>query len=154
MLAEPYGMSLPPATRDAGSRRSGIVGRVTSGKRVRLDDDRVREPARDPPDLERLLVLRQRSGDIDGMVALYEAYGVLDPGDGPVIRGSAAIRAYFAGLIATGVAFEMGDQRPAAVSGDLALTSTRLSDGTVTSEIARRQPDGTWLWVVDKFSNA
>ena len=119
-----------------------------------LIDERVREPAHDPQDLERLLVLRQRAGDIDGMVALYEADAVIDPGDGPVIRGSAAIRSYFAGLIATGRAFEMGDQRSAVVSGDVALTSTRLPDGTVTSEIARRQPDGTWLWVVDKFSNA
>ncbi len=38
------------------------------------------------------------------------------------------------------------------VCGDLALTSTRLPDGTVTAEIARRQSDGTWLWVIDQFS--
>jgi hypothetical protein len=35
-------------------------------------------------------------------------------------------------------------------SGDLALTSTRLANGTVTVEVARRQPDGTWLWVIDQ----
>jgi hypothetical protein len=40
------------------------------------------------------------------------------------------------------------------ISGDLALTSTRLPDGTVTAGVARRQADGTWLWVIDKFSNA
>jgi hypothetical protein len=28
------------------------------------------EPARDPQDLERLLVSRERAGDVDGMVAL------------------------------------------------------------------------------------
>jgi hypothetical protein len=38
--------------------------------------------------------------------------------------------------------------------GDLALTSTRLPDGSVTAEIARRQGDGTWLWVIDQFSIA
>ena len=27
-----------------------------------------------------------------------------------------------------------------------------LPDGTVTAEIARRQSDGTWLWVIDQFS--
>ena len=37
---------------------------------------------------------------------------------------------------------------------DLALTSTRLPDGTVTSEVARRQSDGTWLWVIDRYSVA
>jgi hypothetical protein len=36
----------------------------------------------------------------------------------------------------------------------LALTSTRLPDGTVTAEVARRQNDGTWQWVIDQFSLA
>jgi hypothetical protein len=27
-------------------------------------------------------------------------------------------------------------------------------DGSVTAEVARRQADGTWLWVIDKFSIA
>ncbi|MGI8766719.1 MAG: hypothetical protein ACR2KM_09450 [Gemmatimonadaceae bacterium] len=35
------------------------------------------EPARDPEDLARLLVTRANSGDVDGMVALYEADAVL-----------------------------------------------------------------------------
>jgi hypothetical protein len=50
--------------------------------------------------------------------------------------------------------FDFGDQRAAIISGDLALTSTRLPDGSVTAEIARRQGDGTWLWVIDQFSIA
>ena len=36
--------------------------------------------------------------------------------------------------------------------GDLALGSTRLADGGVTAEVARCQPDGTWLWVIDQWS--
>jgi hypothetical protein len=36
--------------------------------------------------------------------------------------------------------------------GDLALTSTRLGSGQVTAEVARRQPDGTWRWVIDQWS--
>jgi len=47
--------------------------------------------------------------------------------------------------------FAIGEQRPAVIGGDLALTSTRLPDGTVTAEVARRQADGTWCWVIDKF---
>jgi len=27
-------------------------------------------------------------------------------------------------------------------------------DGAVTAEVARRQSDGTWRWVIDKFINA
>jgi hypothetical protein len=49
---------------------------------------------------------------------------------------------------------EFGQRRISFSSGDLALTSTRSPDGTVTAEVARRQADGTWLWVIDKFSNA
>src|SRR5262245_17990776 len=110
--------------------------------------------AHDPQDLERLLVERQRAGDVDGMVALYEPDAVIDPGVGPPIQGAAAIRVYFEALVATGTPFQLGDQRAAVISGDVALTSVRLPDGTVTAEIARRQPDGTWRWAIDKFSNA
>lgn len=113
-----------------------------------------REPARDPQDLERLLVSRERAGDVDGMAALYESHAVLDCGGGRLTLGREAIRAFYAGLVAIGRTFDFGDQRPAIISGDLALTSTRLPDGSVTAEIARRQGDGTWLWVIDQFSIA
>ena len=119
-----------------------------------MGDEAGREAARDPQDLERLLVSRQRAGDVDGMTALYERDAVIDAGDGRLIQGREAIRAFFAGLVADGQKFEFGDQRAALISGGLALTSTRLPDGSVTAEIARRQDDATWLWVVDRFSVA
>ena len=119
-----------------------------------MGNEASREPARDPQDLERLLVSRERAGDVDGMADLYEAHAVVDCGDGRLIAGREAIRAYYAGLVAMGRKFDFGDQRPAVMSGDLALTSTRLPDGSVTAEIARRQDDGTWRWVVDQFSIA
>ena len=110
------------------------------------------EPARDPQDLEPLLVSRQRAGDVEGMVALFEPDAVIDSSDGRLTRGKTAIRAIFAEQVAAGRKFQIGEQRPALVSGDLALTSTRLPDGSVTSEVARRQADGTWLWVIDRYS--
>ena len=115
-------------------------------------DNASREPARDPQDLERLLVSRQREGDVDGMLALFEPHAVIDSSNGGLTTGRDAIRAFYVELVATGRKFELGVQRPALVSGDLALTSTHLPDGSVTSEVARRQHDGTWLWVVDKYS--
>lgn len=111
-----------------------------------------REWAYDPQDLERLLVSRQNVGDVDGMAALYEPQAVLGCGGGRLLHGREAIRRFYAELIAAGRRFEMGEQRAAIVSGGLALTSTRLPDGTVTAEIARRQSDGRWLWVIDQFS--
>jgi ketosteroid isomerase-like protein len=110
------------------------------------------KPVHDPQDLERLLVSREWAGDVDGMVALYEPNAVLECGERQLVVGREAIRKFYAGVVATGRKFERGDQRPVIVSGDLALTSTRLPDGTVTTEIARRQSDGTWLWVIDRFS--
>ena len=116
--------------------------------------DTDREPARDPQDLERLLVARQRSGDIEGMVALFEPGAVIHAYDGRVVLGHDAMRAYYRELAAAGRVFTMGEQQPALVNGDLALTSTRSRDGSVTAEVARRQPDGTWLWIIDEYEIA
>jgi ketosteroid isomerase-like protein len=116
--------------------------------------DHDREPARDPQDLERLLVVRQQAGDVDGMVALFEPDAVVDVGEGRLIRGEEAIRRYYEELRAEGRRFEIGVQQDAVVSGDLALTSTNLPDGSVTAEVARRRPDGTWRWVIDRYSIA
>ncbi len=121
---------------------------------VLVADEVRREPVRDPQDLELLLVSRERAGDVDGMAALYEPLAVLDCGGGQLTLGRQAIRTFYAGRVAMGQKFAFGDQRPAIISGDLALTSTRLPDGSVTAEVARRQGDGTWLWVIDQFSIA
>lgn len=117
-----------------------------------MTDEVRRDPARDPQDLERLLISRQWVGDVDGMAALFEPDAVIDSGEGQLMRGRDAIRALFAEITATGRKFVAGNQSPAVINGDLALTSTRLPDGSVTAEVARRQGDGTWLWVIDRFS--
>jgi ketosteroid isomerase-like protein len=111
-----------------------------------------RAAALNPQDLARLLVARANSGDVEGMVALYEPNAVLARGDGQVAVGRDAIRSFYAALLATGRTFDLGDQRPALISGDLALTSTRLPNGTVTAEMARKQSNGIWLWVIDQPS--
>ena len=117
-----------------------------------MTDEVSREPARDPQDLERLLIARQWAGDVEGMAALYEPNAVLECGEGQLTLGRDAIRALFAEVAAMGKKFAAGTQSPAVVSGDLALTSTQLPDGSVTAEVARRQSDGTWLWVIDRYS--
>ena len=58
--------------------------------------------------------------------------------------------AFYVNFLATGVRFNVGEQRPAMLSGELALTSTRLPNGTMTAEVARRQSDGSWRWVIDQ----
>jgi len=117
-----------------------------------MPDQTNRPHACDPQDLERLLVFRQNAGDAEGMAALYEPQAVLDAGEGHLLHGREAIRQFFRELVASGRKFDLGEQQPALVCGDLALTSTRCRNGSVTAEVARRQPNGTWLWALDKFS--
>ncbi|WP_287097940.1 hypothetical protein [Mesorhizobium sp.] len=57
-----------------------------------MTDEPSREPARDPQDLERLLISRQWVGDINGMAALFEPNAVVDSGEGRLTLGREAIR--------------------------------------------------------------
>ena len=107
------------------------------------------QPATTPNDLGRFFVERANAGDVDGLVALYEPEAVLAFPSGDFAAGHAEIRAAYANLVAAAPRFDPGEQQPAMITGDLALTSTRLAGGRVTVEIAHRQPDGTWLWAID-----
>lgn len=111
-----------------------------------------RLPAVEPEDLERFFVERVNARDVEGLLALYEPDAVLAFPPRNVATGSEEIRRVFKDFIASGVKLALGDQQPTLRVGDLALTSTRLGDGTVTAEVARRQPDGTWRWVIDQWS--
>jgi ketosteroid isomerase-like protein len=113
-------------------------------------DDGERERAAQPEDLGRFFVERANAGDLDGLVALYEPDAVLAFPPGQVTTGSQAIRRVYEQLLASRPRFTAGEQRPALRNGDLALTSTRLAGRGATVEVARRQPDGTWLWVIDQ----
>jgi ketosteroid isomerase-like protein len=109
------------------------------------------EPALTPEDLDRLFLQRANAGDVDGGVALYEPDAVLAFPAGTLTVGTKAIRAIYTELFAARPRLD-GDIRPAIYySPDLALTSTtRLGNATI--EIARRQPDGSWLWILDQPS--
>lgn len=106
----------------------------------------------EPEDLERLFVERVNAGDVDGLVALFEPDAVMAFSAGKVATGSQAIRQVFADFVASGVKLTIGEQQPTLRVGDLALTSTRVNSDDVTAEVARRQPDGTWRWVIDRWN--
>ncbi|MCM6777498.1 nuclear transport factor 2 family protein [Nocardia sp. CDC159] len=106
--------------------------------------------ATDPNDLGRYFIERANAGDVDGLVALYEPDAVLAFPPGNLTTGHAQIRAVYEQFVAAAPVLSPGRQHPALVSGDLALTASTLTTGEVTVEIARRQPDGSWLWVVDQ----
>lgn len=110
------------------------------------------KPAREPNDLEKFFVERANAGDVDGLVALYEPNAVVAHGRGEIAIGSKQIRAFFVEFLSDRPRFEPSVQAEALCSEDLALTSSRVSNGDITAEVARRQPDGHWLWVVDQFT--
>lgn len=56
---------------------------------------------------------------------------------------------FYTSLLATGFVYHAGEPYPAILNGELALTSSRYPNGTMSSEVARRQEDGTWLWAID-----
>jgi ketosteroid isomerase-like protein len=115
-----------------------------------MDHRKTWEPALAPEDLARFFLLRANAGDIEGLVALYEPEAVLAVSDSQVAIGTEAIRDFYSKLLSDRPKFESGQQRPALRNGDLALTSSRLANGTITAEIARRQSDGSWRWAVDQ----
>lgn len=124
--------------------------RYESKERTNMNRSDNRESALTPEDLQRFFVPRANAGDVDGLVALYEPNALLALPDGQVAIGAEEIRAFYATLLADRPQFEPGEHQPALRHGDLALTSSRLTNGTVTAEIARRQPDGTWRWAIDQ----
>jgi ketosteroid isomerase-like protein len=70
---------------------------------------------------------------------------------GKVTVGREAIRALLEQMLATNPVFTTEEPLPTLRHGDLALTATRSADNTgVRTQVARRQPDGTWLRILDR----
>ena len=110
------------------------------------------EPAAQPEDLGRYFLERANAGDVEGLIALYEPGAVLAFAPEKLAAGHEQIREVYAELLAARPSFGSAGQQPAIRNGDLALTSTRLPGGGATVEVARRQPDGSWRWVIDQPS--
>lgn len=104
-----------------------------------------------PEDITRLIVERVNAGDADGVVALYAPDAVMAFPPGETTKGRDAIRAVYEQMIAQGIHFEPEDPLPTLRLGDLALTATPARDEAgARAQVARRQPDGSWLRILDR----
>ncbi|GHJ98966.1 YybH family protein [Streptomyces sp. NPDC003753] len=109
-----------------------------------------RETAKSPEDLLRLFIERGNAGDVEGLLALYEPDAVVAVPPGRETTGHEALRAVYTQLLAKKPKFDAGTVLPVLRSGDYALTTARTGDGGARAEVAHRQPDGTWLWIIDR----
>jgi uncharacterized protein (TIGR02246 family) len=109
------------------------------------------ERALKPEDLTRLFVERANARDAEGIAALYEQDAVMAYPPGSQTVGREAIRELWEKVLAHAPHFEQETPLPTLISGDLALTSTPPKDGAgARAQVVRRQPDGTWLRVLDQ----
>lgn len=116
--------------------------------------------ARTPEDLDRLFAGAMNAGNLDALVALYEPQASLTPAPGKVAVGTDAIRGALAGFLAGNPKMTLSP-RVVSRAGDLALLTSKWeitmtdADGKPAQlrgqsvEVARRQPDGDWLFAID-----
>lgn len=111
----------------------------------------VKEKALQPEDLTRLFVERANAADAAGIAALYEEEAVMAYPPGTTTVGRDAIRVLWQKVLANAPRFEQEPPLPTLTSGDIALTSTPPRDGAgARAQVVRRQPDGTWLRLLDQ----
>jgi ketosteroid isomerase-like protein len=109
------------------------------------------EKATKPEDLTRLFVERANAKDAAGIAALYEEGAVMAYPPGSQTVGRNAIRELWEQVLAHAPRFEPEAPLPTLISGDIALTSTPPKDGSgARAQVVRRQPDGTWLRLIDQ----
>jgi uncharacterized protein (TIGR02246 family) len=114
----------------------------------------------DAIDLDRRFEEALNARDLDALIALYEPSAALMASPGQTVAGTAAIREALAGFVAANPTIRTS-ARLVAQAGDIALIANDWTlaltgpDGKPANmsghavEIARRQPDGDWLFVID-----
>ena len=110
-------------------------------------------PARTPEEICDLFRRYMREGDIDAVLALYDSSVAFRNRSGEVRRGKEELRQELLPFAAARARFEV-DVLEIIQAGDIALMHTNWSIAAPAAvnlyalEVARRQPDGTWCWLI------
>lgn len=122
--------------------------------------------ASEPQLLPRLFAEHVNTGDVDGLLDLYEPDATLITPDGRKTQGAAALRERLEALVALSAKITQIGVVEALLVGDLVLMSGnwRMSFGDdkgtgsgfegQSTEVARRQADGSWRYVIDDPASA
>ena len=118
-----------------------------------------------PEEVYRLFSQYFSAADLDSLITLYEPGATLVPQPGVVVSGHAAIREAFGAFLALKGEFDL--QPPKVFqANDIALLFSKWTlkgtgpDGSAvelagqTSDVVRRQADGSWLFVIDNPNGA
>jgi uncharacterized protein (TIGR02246 family) len=109
----------------------------------------------DAADIHRLVENAFNAGDADALVALYEEDATMATPDGTFVKGRDAIREQWSGFVALGGNIQMATlyavvvSDTALLSNDWHFAGAGMKLSSRTAEVARRQPDGTWKYVID-----
>lgn len=116
--------------------------------------------ASSPEQLHREFESAFNAGDMDRLLDLYEPDAALIPQPGALARGSEEIKPALQAFLDLRGTISLNTKTVVTV-GDLAYLTNRwslsgttpdgepLDMGAVTAEVARRQSDGNWLYVID-----
>jgi uncharacterized protein (TIGR02246 family) len=117
-------------------------------------------PARSPEEVVRLVGDALTAGDIEALMAMYEPGATLVAQPGQHATGSEALRQVLSAFIALKPSMTVKSMR-VVPAGDVALVMSEWSlqgtgpDGKAiamgghSTDVARRQSDGTWRMVID-----
>jgi ketosteroid isomerase-like protein len=115
-------------------------------------------PARNPEEICRLFKEYMAAGDIESLLSLYDPEAVFVNQSREVKKGRQGLREELAPLAAAKTNFEFSI-RQVIQSGDIALMHTHWNVSSPAQmsvyaiEVARRQPGGTWRWLIgDPFT--
>lgn len=114
--------------------------------------------AKSPEEIFRIFQQYMAEGDIDSVLSVYDPEAVFLNKSGEVKKGKEELRQELAPFAAKKAIFDFNIKQ-VIQSGDIALIHTEWEVSSPQQltvyaiEVARRQPDGTWRWLIgDPFT--